>query len=188
MRLSLPASAQGQTVLERDFATIPLLCLAISGQVFGHVNIGLSALCLMSCVPNLIAQPFDISREYMDIVYHQTQSPRLKWDEDDWGTPETARKLRTSFERFIELGPSPTLTGMVTCESSDDSASCSRGILCHAKNTKEVYYQYEDEPESLAEAVPTGTVSTSTTLVPAPIVAPVVDAAGPVASIPALSN
>ena len=94
----------------------------------------------------------------MDIIYDQIQSPRLRWDEDDWGTPETARNLRTSFECFIELGPSPTLTGMVTCQSSDDSASCSRVILCHAKNMKEVYYQYEDEPESLAEAVPTGTV------------------------------
>jgi len=41
-------------------------------------------------IPNFIAQPFDISREYIDIVYGQTQSPRLKkvlkkWDEDDWG-------------------------------------------------------------------------------------------------------
>jgi len=69
-------------------------------------------------------------------------------------------------------------------ESSGDSASCSHVILCHTKNTKEAYYQYEDEPEPPAEAVPTGTVSTTTTLVPAPIVAPVVDAAGPVASIP----
>jgi len=52
----------------------------------------------MTCIPNLIAQPFDISREDIDIVYDQTQSPRLekvlkKWDEDDWGElqkpPET---------------------------------------------------------------------------------------------------
>lgn len=57
-------------------------------------------------------------------------------------------------------------------------------ILCHVKNTKEFYYQYEDEPEPPTEAVSTGTVSSISTPVPAPIVAPVIDTAGPIASIP----
>jgi len=49
-------------------------------------------------IPNLITQPFDISREYIDIIYDQTQSPRLekvlkKWDEDDWGNSRNRQKL-----------------------------------------------------------------------------------------------
>ena len=176
-------------------------------------------------IPNLIAQPFDVSREYIDTIYDQTQSPRLekvlrKWHEDDWENPGNRQKLayiiliellayqfaspvrwiqtqdllfaRFKFERFIELGPSPTLTGMATrtlkakYESSDDSASRSRVILCHAKNMKEVYYQYEDEPETPTEAVPAEIVPTTTTSAPIPVATPVVVnvPAGPVASIP----
>ena len=248
--------AQGQIVLERGFATIPLpgidvpfhsrylwagvlpfrACEHRSLSIMFHdltLFIDLSKkinpthlnpdMLIGRYIPNLIAQPFDISREYIEVVYDQTQSPRLekvlkKWDEDDWENSRNRQKLayiilvellayqfaspvrwiqtqdllfsRFKFERFIELGPSPTLTGMATrtlkakYESSDDSVSRSRVILCHAKNTKEVYYQYEDEPEPSVEVVPTETVSTTTTLTPASIVAPVVDAAGPVASIP----
>ncbi|KAL5526485.1 FAS2 [Sanghuangporus sanghuang] len=56
-----------------------------------------------------------------------------------------------NFERFIEIGPSPTLTGMAVrtlkakYETQDDSISYHREILCHSKNTKEVYYEFEDE-------------------------------------------
>lgn len=104
-----------------------------------------------------------------------------KWDQDNWDAPEQRQKLayitlvellayqfaspvrwietqdilftRYHFERFIEIGPSPTLTGMATrtlkakYEVQDDSVSRTRAILCHAKNTKEVYYQFEDAPE-----------------------------------------
>ena len=51
-----------------------------------------------------------------------------------------------NFERLVELGPSPTLTGMVTrtlktkYETLDGSVSRNRSILCHTKNGKEIYY------------------------------------------------
>jgi fatty acid synthase subunit alpha len=49
-----------------------------------------------------------------------------------------------AFERFIEIGPSPTLTGMATrtlkakYEAQDDSITHSRAIICHMKNGKEI--------------------------------------------------
>ena len=58
-----------------------------------------------------------------------------------------------NFERLVELGPSPTLTGMATrtlkskYETLDGSVSRIRSNLCYAKNVKEIYYQYEDEIE-----------------------------------------
>jgi hypothetical protein len=33
-------------------------------------------------------------------------------------------------------------------EAKDDSISHSRSILCHAKYDKEIYYQFEDEPDA----------------------------------------
>ena len=65
-----------------------------------------------------------------------------------------------NFERLVELGPSPTLTGMATrtlktkYETLDGSVSRNRSIFCHAKNVKEIYYQYEDEIEAPASDVP----------------------------------
>ncbi|KAJ3768529.1 hypothetical protein FB446DRAFT_815774, partial [Lentinula raphanica] len=63
------------------------------------------------------------------------------------------------FERLIELGPSPTLTGMATrtlkakCEVEDDCVSLKREILCHAKHSKEIYYMFEDEAVAETEPV-----------------------------------
>jgi len=140
-------------------------------------------------VPNLTAEPFDITQAYAQRVYDQTSSPRLDkvlrhWDRDDWGGVEQRQKLayiilvellsyqfaspvrwietqdrlftQFNFERMIELGPGPTLTGMATrtwkakYEQSDDSISHTRVIFCHAKHPKEIYYQFEDEPEAVA--------------------------------------
>ena len=152
-------------------------------------------------IPNLIAKPFDVTKEYAQIIYDQTSSPRLdkvlrKWDEEDWGSTEQRQQLAYvilvellayqfaspvrwietqdllftvhDFERFIEIGPSPTLTGMATrtlkakYEAGDDSVSRTRAILCHAKHAKEVYYQFEDEvaaedggPEPVISSAPT---------------------------------
>ena len=92
-----------------------LSILTISGQVFClpmHVSIGLLALCFMTCIssPNLLI--FHVNTRTSSM----TKLNPLAWSgmRTTGGTPETARNLRTSFERFIELGPSPTLTGMVT--------------------------------------------------------------------------
>jgi fatty acid synthase subunit beta len=130
-------------------------------------------------IPNLVAKPFDITREHAQLIYDQTSSPRLdkvlkKWDQEDWTSPEQRQKLAYTilvellsyqfaspvrwietqdllftqyyFERFIELGPSPMLTGIATrtlkakYEAQDDAVSRKRIILCHAKNVREIYY------------------------------------------------
>jgi fatty acid synthase subunit alpha len=67
-------------------------------------------------------------------------------------------------------------------EARDDSISHTRSILCHAKNAKEIYYQFEDEPNTPAiEAISVGSlealppipsiVSAAPTLNPAPTIA-----------------
>ena len=120
-------------------------------------------------IPNLIAKPFQVSREYAQIIYDQTSSPHFdkvlkKWEEDKWTSAENRQQLAyiilvellayqfafllrwvetqdllfTSFKlkRLVELGPSPTLTGMAThtlkakYETLDGSISRARAILC----------------------------------------------------------
>jgi fatty acid synthase subunit alpha, fungi type len=174
-------------------------------------------------IPNLIAKPFDVSREYAQIIYDQTSSPKLdkvlkKWEQEKWSSAENRQKLAYiilvellayqfaspvrwiqtqdllfttfNFERLVELGPSPTLTGMATrtlktkYETLDGSVSRNRSILCHAKNVKEIYYQYEDEIEVPASdetvdvpiASTPATSVTTTTAVSTP-------SSGPVASM-----
>ena len=167
-------------------------------------------------VPNLVAKPFDVSKEYAQLIYDQTLSPRLdkvlrKWDQDSWGAEEHRQKLayvilvellayqfasavrwietqdilfsKYNFERFVEIGPSPTLTGMATrtlkakYETQDDSTSHSRIILCHAKHAKDVYYQFEDEPEAPAESAAATEAAPAATAAPSAPVA----AAAPIA-------
>ena len=153
-------------------------------------------------IPNLVAKPFAVTKEYAQLIYDQTSSPRLdkvlkKWDQENWASPEQRQKLAYTilvellsyqfaspvrwietqdllftqyrFERFIELGPSPTLTGMATrtlkakYEAQDDAVSRKRAILCHAKNVREIYYLFEDEASPVPEP---------TEAEPAPAVAP----------------
>ncbi|KAG6893584.1 hypothetical protein C0992_009428 [Termitomyces sp. T32_za158] len=105
-------------------------------------------------IPNLIAKPFAVSKEYAHVICDQTSLPRLdkvlkKWDQESWATYQFASPVRWietqdrlftqfQFERFIELGPSPTLMGMATrtlkakYDTSDDSVSRMRTILITA--------------------------------------------------------
>lgn len=142
------------------------------------------------------------------------------WERDNWSSPELRQRLaytilvellayqfaspvrwietqdilfqHFNFERFIEIGPSPTLTGMATrtlkakYETQDDSISRNRIILCHSKNTKEIYYQYEDEAvaEVSSEASESTPAPTAAPAVAATPVAAPVSSAGPAASIP----
>ena len=85
--------------------------------------------------------------------------------------PPANHDNKHDFEHLIEIGPSPTLTGMAThtlkakYETLDGSVTQNRSILCHAKNVKEIYYQYEDEveaPASSSEAVDAPTIVEST--------------------------
>jgi len=89
-------------------------------------------------------------------------------------------------ERFIEVGPSPTLAGMATrtlkakYETKDDSTGHVRQVFCASKDQKEIYYQFEDEPEPTSEPdAPAEAANSSPTLVAA---APVVVAAPPPAT------
>ena len=55
---------------------------------------------------NLIAKPFEVTREYAQIIYDQTSSPRLdkvlrKWDEEDWGSAEQRQQL--AYVILVEL-------------------------------------------------------------------------------------
>ncbi|KAL0953237.1 hypothetical protein HGRIS_004490 [Hohenbuehelia grisea] len=143
-----------------------------------------------------------------------------KWDQENWGSAEQRQKLayiilvellayqfaspvrwietqdrlftEFAFERLVELGPSPTLTGMAVrtlkakYETSDDSASLSRAILCHSKNVKEIYYQFEDEAEAPEAPESDATAAAPVAAAPAAAAsAPVAAAApsGPVSSI-----
>jgi Fatty acid synthase type I helical domain len=94
----------------------------------------------------------------IELLVYQFASP-VRWI-------ETQDLLFTNykFERLIELGPSPTPTGMTTrtlkakYEVSDDLISLTRVIYCHAKNPKEIYYQFADEaaePETSPESATT---------------------------------
>ena len=49
-------------------------------------------------IPNLTAEPFQISKAYAERIYQQTNSPRLEktlknWVEDGWDLPENRSKL-----------------------------------------------------------------------------------------------
>ncbi len=176
-------------------------------------------------IPNLIAKPFEVTKEYAQIIYDQTTSPVLdkvlkKWDQENWGADEQRAKLAYiimiellayqfaspvrwieiqdrlfqdfNFERFIEVGPSPTLTGMASrtlkakYEASDDSVSRTRAIFNVSKHQKEIYYSFEDEldtpaAESPAAAAPAASAAPAAAVVSAPVAAPAPSAA--VASI-----
>jgi len=49
-------------------------------------------------IPNLVAKSFEVSREYAQLIYDQTSSPRLdkvlkKWDHDNWASAEQRQTL-----------------------------------------------------------------------------------------------
>ncbi|KAJ3540249.1 hypothetical protein NM688_g6254 [Phlebia brevispora] len=154
---------EGYIKLERGFATIPLPGIDVpfhSRYLWAgvlpfraylskkinpaHLN---PDMLVGKYVPNLVAKPFQVTKDYAQLIYEQTLSPRLdkvlrKWDQDDWGSEEHRQKLayiilvellayqfaspvrwietqdilfsKYKFERFVEIGPSPTLTGMAT--------------------------------------------------------------------------
>ncbi|KAI0635636.1 fatty acid synthase [Trametes polyzona] len=226
---------EGYIKLERGFATIPLPGIdvpfhsrylwagvmpfrAYLSKKINPAHLNPDTL-VGKYVPNLVAKPFEVTKEYAQLIYDQTLSPRLdkvlrKWDQDNWGSAEQRQKLayiilvellayqfaspvrwietqdilftHYKFERFIEIGPSPTLNGMATrtlkakYETQDDSVTHRRAIFCHAKHAKEVYYQFEDEAEA-----PAAEGSSEDSSSAAPAAAPA--AAAPVAAAPAPS-
>lgn len=169
-------------------------------------------------IPNLTALPFRIDKEYAELVFGQTDSPRLDkvlkgWTADNWEAPENRAKLgyiilvellayqfaspvrwietqdvlfkQFNFERLIEIGPGPTLTGMAQrtlkakYQGNDDSTSLTRQIYNVAKNQPDIYYIREDEaPAAPAAEAPAAAA-------PAPVAAAPVAASAPVAAAPA---
>ncbi|KPV74523.1 uncharacterized protein RHOBADRAFT_28081 [Rhodotorula graminis WP1] len=145
------------------------------------------------------------------------------WDEESWGAPENRNKLgyailiellsyqfaspvrwietqdilfkEFKFERLVELGPSPTLTGMATrtqklkYDAHDSALGVKRVIYCIAKNQKEIYYLHDDvaggddapAPAAAAPAAPAPRAAPVAAAPPPP--APVAAAAGPAASV-----
>ncbi|KAJ7228023.1 hypothetical protein B0H12DRAFT_1264683 [Mycena haematopus] len=79
-----------------------------------------------------------------------------------------------AFERLIELGSSPTLTGMATrtlkakYETEDDSISRVRTILCHTKNAKGIHYQFEDELDAPSASASDAAEASPSALAPTP--------------------
>lgn len=172
------------------------------------------------------AEPFEVTKAYVQKIYDQTASPRMDsvlkaWDQENWGSAEKRQRLaynilteclayqfaspvrwietqdvlfsQAKFERFIEVGPSPTLSGMATrtlkakYEAQDGAISLKREIYCHAKNQKEVYYLFEDEAaEEAAAAAPAAPTAQAPTAqpsaAPAPVAAPA-PSAGPAAAV-----
>ncbi|KAG8960629.1 3-oxoacyl-[acyl-carrier-protein] synthase [Tulasnella sp. 425] len=187
--------AEGYIKLERGYATIPLpgidvpfhsrylwagvmpFCAYLSKKINpAHINPDLLS---GKYVPNLIAEPFQVFREYAQRIYDQTSSPRLDkvlkaWEEEAWDSPAQRQQLTYTilvellayqfaspvrwietqdllfthfkFERLVEIGPSPTLTGMATRTlkakygAQDGSLSLIRSLVndptrCHFRSS-----------------------------------------------------
>ncbi|KAG6887648.1 hypothetical protein C0995_013717 [Termitomyces sp. Mi166 len=103
-------------------------------------------------IPNLIVKSFDISKEYVQIIYGQTSSPCLgkvlkEWDQENWASAEQHQKLAIilvellAYHFAFPLCLSPTIMGIAMrtlkakYETSNGSVSWTRIILC-AKNMK----------------------------------------------------
>lgn len=57
-------------------------------------------------IPNLIAKPFEVTKDYAQIIYDQTTSPVLdkvlkNWDQENWGGVEQRSKL--AYVLMVEL-------------------------------------------------------------------------------------
>ncbi|KAH9973580.1 hypothetical protein BGW80DRAFT_1252123 [Lactifluus volemus] len=144
-----------------------------------------------------------------------------KWDEEHWDAPEQRQKFarvllvellsyqfasplrwietqnlffgQYRFERFIEIGPSLTLTGMAVrtlkakYEAKDDLTSVVRRVFCALKHQKEIYYQFENdlevtsEPDAASETAPPA--PTPLPSVPVAVATATPAAAGPAVTI-----
>jgi len=160
-----------------------------------------------------------VQKIYDETLSPRMDSVLKAWDSESWGSEAKRQQLaynilteclayqfaspvrwietqdvlfaQAKFERFIEVGPSPTLSGMATrtlkakYEAQDGAISLQRQIYCHAKHQKEVYYLFEDEQaEEAAPAAPTSQApAASSSSAPPPVAAPVAASAGPAAAV-----
>ncbi|KAJ2386743.1 fatty acid synthase alpha subunit Lsd1, partial [Coemansia sp. RSA 2559] len=138
----------------------------------------------------MLSDPAEVQRLshvlLVELLAYQFASP-VRWIE----TQDQLFKVY-GIERFIEFGPSPTLCGMAQrtlkfkYEAYDDAIAHRRSTLCYSKNEKELYYNYDPEPEAEAEAAaPAAPAVPSAVASSAPVAAPV--AAVAAATAPAAS-
>ncbi|KAK0531483.1 fatty acid synthase alpha subunit Lsd1 [Tilletia horrida] len=113
-KAALEEEAKGPIQLQRGFATIPLAGIDVpfhSRYLTGGVtpfraylskrinveNINPSKLRLRY-IPNLVAAPFETTKEYAELIFNQTESARLgkalaNWERDGWHTEEKEQQL-----------------------------------------------------------------------------------------------
>mmetsp|Transcript_8197 Transcript_8197/g.8128 ORF Transcript_8197/g.8128 Transcript_8197/m.8128 type:complete len:1882 (+) Transcript_8197:146-5791(+) len=124
-----------------------------------------------------------------ELLAYQFASP-VRWIE----TQDVFLKQHNT-ERVVEIGPSPTLSGMASrtikakYESYDAALSLQRQVLCYSKDPKEIYYTPDPadlEPPAKEEAAPAEAAAPAAPAAAAPVAAAPAPAAaaGPVASIP----
>ncbi|KAJ3214628.1 3-oxoacyl-[acyl-carrier-protein] synthase [Dinochytrium kinnereticum] len=126
----------------------------------------------------------------IELLAHQFASP-VRWI-------ETQDLLFREYEveRLIEVGPGPVLSGMaartlkIKYEAYDDAMTRRRVQLCTTKDSRDIYYEFEDAPEEVPEgaaaaaAEPSSTPATAVPVAVAAAAAPVAQSAGPVAEEP----
>lgn len=117
----------------------------------------------------------------VELLAYQFASP-VRWI-------ETQDLLFThyNFERLVEIGPSPTLSGMANrtqklkYEALDTAQAITRTVLCHAKNQKEIYYEMEDEVEETPASAEESAPASAAPSAPAPAAVAAAPAPAPAA-------
>ncbi len=119
---ALEEEKKGRIELKRGFATIPLPGIDVpfhSRYLTGGVapfrsylskRINVDAirpqLLVGRYIPNLVAAPFELSKSYAELIFAQTDSPRLdkvlkNWEKDEWESPERVQRLTATL--VVEL-------------------------------------------------------------------------------------
>ncbi|CBQ73371.1 related to fatty acid synthase, beta and alpha chains [Sporisorium reilianum SRZ2] len=119
---ALEEEKKGRIELKRGFATIPLPGIDVpfhSRYLTGGVapfrsylskRINVDAirpqLLVGRYIPNLVAAPFELSKPYAELIFAQTDSPRLdkvlkNWEKDEWESPEKVQRLTATL--VVEL-------------------------------------------------------------------------------------
>ncbi|PWY99602.1 hypothetical protein BCV70DRAFT_109981 [Testicularia cyperi] len=119
---ALEEEKKGRIELKRGFATIPLPGIDVpfhSRYLTGGVapfraylskRINVDAirphLLVGRYIPNLVAAPFELSKAYAELIFAQTDSPRLdkvlkNWEKDEWESPDKVQRLTATL--VVEL-------------------------------------------------------------------------------------
>ncbi|KAF7722190.1 3-oxoacyl-[acyl-carrier-protein] synthase [Apophysomyces ossiformis] len=127
----------------------------------------------------------------VELLAYQFASP-VRWIE----TQDQLFK-HYQIERLIEIGPSPTLSGMATrtlnlkYQAYDNALSNRRQNMCISKDAKEIYYEFENPVEEVNEpvaapspAAPAPSAAAVPAVAAAPVPAPSAGPAAPVSDAP----